>query len=111
MIEAPTIDVVTAARMNSGGRATLLDVREPDEWAAGQAPGARHVPLAQLDPPTVGSRRPVIEVCRCGRRSAAAAGTLRVARLNARDLTGGMTAWAQASLPVVTDDGKPGTVA
>ena len=28
--------------------ATLLDVREDDEWAAGHAPGALHVPLGQL---------------------------------------------------------------
>jgi hypothetical protein len=27
------------------------------------------------------------------------------------NLAGGMKAWTQADLPVVTDDGKPGTVA
>ncbi|MDQ3526895.1 MAG: rhodanese-like domain-containing protein, partial [Actinomycetota bacterium] len=28
--------------------AVLLDVREPDEWQAGHAPGAVHVPLADV---------------------------------------------------------------
>ena len=26
----------------------LVDVREPDEWTAGHAPGAVHIPLGQL---------------------------------------------------------------
>ena len=28
--------------------AALLDVRESDEWAAGHAPGARHLPMSEL---------------------------------------------------------------
>ena len=28
--------------------ALLVDVREPEEWAAGHAPSARHIPLSQL---------------------------------------------------------------
>ena len=38
--------------------ALLLDVR--DEWAAGHAPGAAHVPLGQLDPATLPRDRVVI---------------------------------------------------
>jgi rhodanese-related sulfurtransferase len=67
--------------------------------------------LGALNPAAVPSGRPVIVVCRTGRRSAIAAGKLRDAGLDARNLTGGMTAWAQAGLPVRTDDGREGTVA
>lgn len=72
---APKVDATTAAHLVSGG--TPLDVREPHEWAAGHAPGARHVPPGGLD---------------------------------ANNRTGGMTVWAQAGLPVGTDDGRDGTV-
>ena len=31
------------------GPAVLLDVREPQEWQAGHAPQAEHIPLGQLE--------------------------------------------------------------
>ena len=37
---------VPAAGVPDG--AWLLDVREDDEWAAGYAPGARHIPMGEL---------------------------------------------------------------
>ncbi|WP_018584071.1 rhodanese-like domain-containing protein [Salinispora arenicola] len=107
----PEVDATTAAHLVSDGTAILLDVRETDEWAAGHAPGARHVPLGNLDPDTIPDDRPVIAVCRSGRRSATATAQLRAAGLDASNLTGGMTAWARAGLPVRTDDGRDGTVA
>ncbi|MGV9372992.1 rhodanese-like domain-containing protein [Micromonospora tulbaghiae] len=109
--DAAEVDAAKAARMVSAGRASLLDVREPDEWTAGHAPRARHLPLGSLRPDTQPPGQPIITVCRSGRRSAAAAARLRAAGLTAYNLTGGMQAWAAAGLPVVTDAGKPGTVA
>jgi rhodanese-related sulfurtransferase len=38
------VDPAETARLIADG-ALLLDVRELDEWAAGHAPGAVHVPL------------------------------------------------------------------
>src|SRR5258706_12553633 len=35
------------ARQQAG--AVMLDVREPDEWQEGHIPGARHVPLGELE--------------------------------------------------------------
>jgi tRNA 2-selenouridine synthase SelU len=35
-------------RTGRDGHAPLLDVREPDEWQAGHAPRAMHMPLATL---------------------------------------------------------------
>jgi rhodanese-related sulfurtransferase len=92
--------------------AVLLDVRERDEWRAGHAPQARHLVLSQLqdhlgDLPT---DRPIVTVCRSGRRSAIAARQLARHGYSAADLTGGMNAWATAGLPVITDGNKPGHI-
>ena len=98
------------SRMDDG--AILVDVREPAEWAAGHAEGARHIPLAQL-----GQRqrelpvgRPIITVCRSGARSARAATILAGQGREVSNLDGGMRAWAAGGLPVVTEGGRPGAV-
>ncbi|MBC9007117.1 rhodanese-like domain-containing protein, partial [Micromonospora aurantiaca (nom. illeg.)] len=107
--EVTDVDAATAEKLVSEGAVTLVDVREPDEWAAGHAPHALHLPLGSLNPADVPAGRPVIAVCRSGKRSTIATGKLLAAGLDARNLTGGMTAWAQAGLPVRTDDGREGT--
>jgi rhodanese-related sulfurtransferase len=91
----------------------LLDVREPAEWRAGHAPKARHIPLGQLAARAgeLPSGRPVVTVCRSGMRSARAAGLLAADGREVLNLGGGMRAWAAAGLPVVTNGGRPGTVA
>ena len=91
--------------------AVLLDVREPDEWAEGHAPGAVHVALGEVAtaaPRFAGVE--VLAVCRSGARSAKAAEALAAAGIEVRNVSGGMTAWATAGLPVVRDDGSPGAV-
>ena len=104
------VDVIEAHRLAQEG-ALLLDVREPGEWAAGHAPQAVHMPLGDLDPAAVPTDRLVVAVCRSGGRSGQATMVLRNAGVEVRNLAGGMTAWSAAGLPVVRDDGQPGTVA
>ena len=92
--------------------ALLVDVREPVEWNTGHAPSARHIPLGQLprylsDLP---KDRRIILVCRSGNRSAQATAILTAAGIDASNLTGGMSAWARSGLPVVSNNGGPGTV-
>lgn len=90
----------------------LVDVREPDEWAAGHAPHAVHVPLAEVEAAAARlAGKEVLAVCRSGGRSARAAETLARAGIEVRNVAGGMAAWAAAGLPVVRDDGTPGAVA
>ncbi|HWD24477.1 MAG TPA: rhodanese-like domain-containing protein [Acidimicrobiales bacterium] len=91
--------------------AFLLDVRESDEWNAGHAPGAHHIPLGDLESRhlEIPRDRTILCICRAGSRSgyaAAALGVLGFATLNVR---GGMQEWDAVSLPVVADDG-PGQV-
>jgi rhodanese-related sulfurtransferase len=102
----PEVDAATAGRLVDTG-ALLLDVRTSAEWVAGHAPQARHVPLDTVIAATPGLPRDtdLVVVCRSGRRSQAAVAHLVDHGLRAHNLTGGMTAWSQAGLPVVTDSG------
>ncbi|SRR6266511_3877873 len=58
----------------------LLDVRSPEEFAAGHLPGAMNIPVGEVRARAaeLGPRsRPVVTYCRSGGRSARAAATLR----------------------------------
>ncbi len=86
--------------------ALLLDVREPEEYSAGHAPDAKLIPLGQL-----GARlqelsaykdRPVVVMCRSGRRSAQAVELLQEAGFSrVSNLKGGINAWEGDGLAVV----------
>jgi len=92
--------------------AVLLDVREPAEWQAGHAPGARHIPLGALTSrlDEVPRSQRVVVVCRSGSRSARATALLARSGFDAVNLEGGMLAWASAGLAVHARDASPGTV-
>ncbi|ADI04923.1 hypothetical protein SBI_01802 [Streptomyces bingchenggensis BCW-1] len=108
---------VDQARIRTGthGDAVLLDVREPEEWAAGHAPGAVLAPLSGL---TAGAPLPqgvqdraLVVICRTGNRSRQAVELLVGRGIDAVDVTGGMGAWAEAGLPVVARPGDNSAVA
>jgi rhodanese-related sulfurtransferase len=107
----PDVDPAQAATMIERGEAMLLDVREPQEWTAGHAPQAQHIPLAHLRPDDVPTDRPIIAVCRSGNRSGRAADLLAASGVPVHNLAGGMKAWAAAGQPIITDTGRAGTVA
>ncbi|TDB80826.1 MULTISPECIES: rhodanese-like domain-containing protein [unclassified Micromonospora] len=91
----------------------LLDVREDDEWAAGHAPGAHHLPMMQLPArlAEVPTDREVAVICRSGGRSAQVVGyLLHQGWEQVRNADGGMRQWAAAGRPVVGPDGQPGQV-
>jgi rhodanese-related sulfurtransferase len=82
--------------------AVLVDVREPDEWAAGRAAGAVHLPLGQLatrleELPPGGE---LLFICHSGQRSLAAAELVITRGRTARSVRGGTVAWAKAGLPL-----------
>jgi rhodanese-related sulfurtransferase len=107
----PQIDVDEAAARLAAG-AALLDVREPDEWLAGHAGEAQHLPMGEivdrLD--DVPRDREVVVVCKSGGRSARVTEYLLGRGVTAVNLAGGMLAWQAAGLDIVTDDGAGGTV-
>ena len=90
----------------------LLDVREQEEWDAGHAPEATHVPMSVITSRAeeIPRDRLVVSVCRSGGRSAAVAQALQEAGWEAVNLAGGMEAWKATGLPVVDDAGRPGRV-
>jgi rhodanese-related sulfurtransferase len=93
--------------------AVLLDVRENDEWTAGHAPGAVHIPVGQIQQridelATLLPDSPVRVICRSGNRSARVTAYLHQAGWQVLNVDGGMRAWAAAGRPMVTDsDGPP----
>lgn len=99
----PTTDVSALA-----DDATILDVREPDEWAAGHAPGAIHSPLGDL-PTSLGNvphDGEIAVICRSGGRSSKAVEWLQRKGFDVVNVEGGMRAWAQAGKPMVSDNNQ-----
>ena len=90
----------------------LLDVREPDEWAAGRIAGSQHIPLGELGARIgeVPKGTTILTVCRHGNRSDAAARRLRTLGYTVENLEGGVTAWKRAGLPLEAEGGHPGRV-
>lgn len=94
----------------------LLDVREDDEWQAGHAEGALHIPLSEFTArygelteaaPQDGR---IHVICRSGGRSAQVTMYLVQQGIDAVNVDGGMQAWSAAGRAVVTGDGTPGHV-
>ena len=107
----PQVPTVTASEV--GPDAYLLDVREPDEWAAGHAPGAHHLPMMEVPVrmAEVPDEADVVVVCRSGGRSAQVTAYLRQHGWdNVRNLDGGMGAWQDAGRELVSEDGQPARV-
>ncbi|WP_306322659.1 MULTISPECIES: rhodanese-like domain-containing protein [unclassified Streptomyces] len=94
----------------------LLDVREDDEWQAGHAAGALHIPMSEFvarygelteAAPQDGR---VNVICRSGGRSAQVTMYLTQQGVDAANVAGGMQAWEAAGRPVEADNGQPGAV-
>lgn len=109
----PTIDAREAERRlrEDPDRPLLIDVREPNEFAAVRAPGAVLMPTSAFvarvgELPT---DRPLLVVCHVGGRSAAVTGYLvRAGRSDVLNVAGGMEAWEAAGLPVTRGQVQPG---
>ena len=90
----------------------IVDVRWPNEWDAGHIDGAVHVPQDELAEriTDIDRDRPVVTVCREGRRSVAAAEELRAEGYDVDNLVGGLWSWSAAGHPLVDARGQPGKV-
>lgn len=91
-----------ANRMQTGGEAVVIDVRGHDEHAMARIPGALHVPLDELQHrlDELPRDRVLVMQCASGGRSAYACQMLAAHHADARNLVGGIMAWARAGLPL-----------
>jgi rhodanese-related sulfurtransferase len=94
-----------AVQLINRERAVVVDVREPEEFAAGHVSGARNVPLAQLEAKLAGTVKnkslPVLLVCATGARAQRAVAVARkLGYEQAQAVAGGLKSWKEANLPV-----------
>jgi rhodanese-related sulfurtransferase len=87
--------------------AVVIDIRSPEAFAKGHIVNARNIPLDELGPDNskiaqIGAK-PILAVCDAGMSSTRAVDTLRKAGMESvYGLKGGISAWTEASLPLVT---------
>ena len=86
--------------------AQLIDVRENDEWAAGHARGATHIPLGELTEriKEIDPGEDIYLICRSGGRSSRAGQYLESALgWDTINVEGGTERWRADGLPIDND--------
>jgi rhodanese-related sulfurtransferase len=101
------VETVTRDELKKGmaaGKILLLDVREPNEYAAGHIPGAVNFPLSTFNPNSLPREagKKIVFSCRSGQRTQRA---MDMARLGGRTdadthYAGSMNDWVSAGEPV-----------
>ena len=100
------ISATEAVRLMNREKASVIDVSEPGEFAAGHIVGSRNIPIGRLEvAPELPKNKtlPVVLVCASGKRAAKAAKALE-AKGYAKPLVlaGGLAAWKSANMPIET---------
>ncbi len=98
----PSVSVEEARQKSGHAGAVLVDVRNPDEFAAGHAKGAQNCPLPVLATcvDKLKGFSEVYVICQSGGRSAQAVSSLLSAQVPAYNVTGGTSAWRRSGLPI-----------
>ncbi len=107
----PTLTPTDAKRLLDQG-AVLVDIREADEHARENIPGARLMSLSKLDAADLALHegKPVIFHCKSGARTKGNAARLSAkvgGACEAFIVEGGIDAWKKAGLPVSVDRRQP----
>ena len=105
-----TVDAQTLKQGLDQQSVTLIDVREPGEFAGEHIPGATLVALSQFDPRKIPQTEntQLVLYCRSGNRSAIAAQKLFDAGFESvTHLSYGIGAWKEAGYPTVTNRDAP----
>jgi rhodanese-related sulfurtransferase len=89
--------------------AVLIDIREADEHARENIPGAHHLPLSEIRKDNVPAQaKAIVYHCKSGARTKNNAQALREASVcEAYMVEGGLDAWRKAGLPVRVDTKQP----
>lgn len=105
-----TIDAQTLKQGLDRQSITLIDVREPGEFAGEHIPGATLVPLSKFDlrKITQNADTQLVLYCRSGSRSQMAAQKLLEAGFESvSQLSGGIGAWKEAGFPTIKNSNAP----
>jgi rhodanese-related sulfurtransferase len=105
-----TVDANTLKQWLDKQRVTLVDVREPAEYAGEHLPDAVLVPLSKFDPNKipVENNKALVLYCRTSNRSAQAAQKLLGAGFEeVIHLGGGMEDWKQKGFPTIIERNAP----
>ena len=104
--DAATIDRDALKAGLAAGTVALVDVREPDEFAAGHVKGAENLPASRFDPRALpNDGRTVVLMCQAGPRAFSAQVRAESAgRAGVRVYRGSMRDWVRAGEPVVHAD-------
>ena len=99
------LTAVMAVQLINRERGVLIDVSNPDEFAAAHAQGAKNIPLPELEAKLTAVVKkkdtPIIFICPMGKRSATATATAKkMGYAAAQNLTGGLKAWRDAHMPI-----------
>lgn len=99
------VDLETFARAHSAG-ATVLDVRNPDEYRSAHVPGAVLIPLPELGArqDEIPEAEPLYVICAVGGRSLTATRALVGAGYRAVSVAGGTNGWIERGGEVVDGD-------
>jgi len=102
MVQGNSEVTVSEARALSLQGVTVLDVREPHEYAEGHVPGSRNLPLGQLESwsQDLDPDGTYVIICRSGKRSAKATQQLESKGFkNLHNTLGGMLDWEAREYP------------
>ncbi len=95
-----------AVRLINREKASVIDVSEPGEFAAGHIVGSRNIPIGRLEvAPELPKNKtlPVVLVCASGKRAAKGAKALQAkGYTKVVVLAGGLSGWKTANLPIET---------
>ncbi|WP_304177740.1 rhodanese family protein [Phenylobacterium aquaticum] len=107
LIPQPASEV---AQRLKDGRAVLIDIREPDEFARAHAPGAISRPLSTFEAAhlKIEASQDAVFTCKTGMRTGANCDRLAASISGeAYVLEGGLDAWTKAGLPVAENTRAP----
>ena len=103
----PEVTAAEAKQIIDGG-SQVVDVRTDVEFEAGHIPGARHIPVADLqrEASALNKDAPVILYCRSGNRSGPTADAFAASGWDAHSIDGGLIAWDEAGFELEPEGGS-----
>jgi rhodanese-related sulfurtransferase len=102
-----TVTPQQALEMVQSGAAYGIDVREIDEWDLGHSDLFILNPLSTFDSDILPTDKPIIFICRSGKRSGKACDAVEPSGRKVLNMEGGLLAWQTAGLPMSAKHGAP----